>query len=76
MREVRLCECAAAEVGGGVLPGALCLADVDGDGEDEGATALGSDEYGTTIRQARGVMWACAALLFLAVAVELMRFGG
>ena len=40
MREVRLCECAAAEVGGGVLPGALCLADVDGDGEDE--VAVGS----------------------------------
>ena len=46
------------------------------DADDEGATTLGSDEYGTTIRQARGVMWACAALLFLAVAVELMRFGG
>ncbi|MGB0589374.1 MAG: hypothetical protein ACPGU1_06815 [Myxococcota bacterium] len=32
--------------------------------------------YGATIRQARGVMWACAALVFLAVTVELLRFGG
>jgi len=35
-----------------------------------------SDEYHVAIRQARSVMWACAALLFVAVAIELMRFGG
>ena len=44
--------------------------------DDDDVGAMEVDEYGTTIRQARGVMWACAALLFLAVAVELMRFGG
>jgi serine/threonine protein kinase len=44
--------------------------------EDAAVVPLGNDEFGTTIRQARGVMWACAALLFLAVTVELMRFGG
>ena len=34
------------------------------------------DEYGVTLRQARSVMWACAAFVFFAVAIELMRFGG
>jgi hypothetical protein len=48
----------------------------DASSADRAAAPSADDAYGTTIRQARGVMWACAALLFLAVAVELMRFGG
>ena len=44
---------------------------------EAGAEELGEPgEYGAAVRQARGVMWACAALIFMAVTIELLRFGG
>ena len=53
--------------------------DAEGESEDEGeepSTSEGAeDELGSAVREARGVMWACAAVVFIAFAIELMRFG-
>jgi len=47
------------------------------DADDSAPTRIpeASDIY-PTLRQARGVMWACAAMFFVAVAIEVLRHGG